>query len=140
MPELATRKIELGGGRYAATAARVALDAWGPLSMLEEYRDVRLLASELVAGSVSDLPAGADAGLALVVSLSPSAVRVELRGPGARLGWDPLDEDEERTSGWRLYLLTTLAQRWGMETTGEARVWFEVDRQACATSTADRGD
>ena len=130
MPELATRTIELGGGRYAPTAARVALDVWSPLSTLEEYQHVRLLASELVADSVLHAPAEVDAGLELVVSLSPRAIRVELRGPGASLGWDPLGEDEERTSGWRLYLLTSLAHRWGMDRTGGVRVWFEIDREA----------
>ena len=124
------RRIELGGGRYAPTAARVALDAWGPLSRLDEYRHVRLLASELVANSVSRSPADVDAGLELVVSLSLAAIRVEVRGCAAAIGWDPLDEDEERASGWRLYLLATLAQGWGMERTGQVCGWFEVDRQA----------
>ena len=136
MFELATRTIELGGGRYAPTAARIALDAWSPLSNLDEYRHVRLLASELVAGSVPHAPVGVDPGLELVVSLLRHAVRVELRGADAGLGWDPLDEDEDRASGWRLYLLTSLAQRWGMERAGHVRIWFEVDRQAPDDSAA----
>ncbi|MDP8942806.1 MAG: ATP-binding protein [Actinomycetota bacterium] len=132
MPEPATRTIELGGGRYAPTAARVALDVWSPLSGLAEYQHVRLLASELVADSVLHRPGEVEVGLELVVSLSPRVIRVELRGPGASLGWDPLGEDPEQTSGWRLYLLTSLAQRWGMDRTGGVRVWFEIDRGTAA--------
>ena len=130
MPELATRTIELGGGRYAPTAARIALDVWDPLSRLGEYQHVRLLASELVADSVLHAPAEVDTGLELVVTLSSRAIRVEVRAPGASLSWDPLGKDEERTSGWRLYLLTSLAHRWGMDRTGGVRVWFEIDRYA----------
>jgi hypothetical protein len=55
-------------------------------------------------------------------------VRVEVRdgGPGfesrARTRTTALDR------GWGLHLVGMLADRWGIDSDGSGRVWFEIDR------------
>jgi hypothetical protein len=36
--------------------------------------------------------------------------------------------DPDRSSGWGLHLVETLADRWGIERQAGTRVWFELDR------------
>ena len=38
--------------------------------------------------------------------------------------------DPSRPSGWGLYLVRELSDRWGIDHDGETRVWFELDRDA----------
>ena len=40
--------------------------------------------------------------------------------------------DPARPSGWGLYLVAELADRWGVDSDDETLVWFELDRRAAA--------
>ena len=40
------------------------------------------------------------------------------------------DPDPARPSGWGLYLVRELSDRWGVERNKQTRVWFELDREA----------
>jgi hypothetical protein len=55
-------------------------------------------------------------------------VRVEVGDLGPGFDPGPRDLDRESPSGWGLYLVDQLADRWGVTRAGGTRVWFEIDR------------
>jgi hypothetical protein len=66
----------------------------------------------------------------LVLVAGDNGLRVEVcdPGPGFEVREPPLDM--ERPSGWGLYLVRELADRWGVDHTKQTRVWFELDGRA----------
>ncbi len=65
-----------------------------------------------------------------MVETDDRGMRVEVcdQGPGFELS-EPAP-DPSRPSGWGLYLVRELSDRWGIDRDGETRVWFELDRDA----------
>ena len=59
----------------------------------------------------------------MVPSLSTS------NSPARNLAPSP---DPVRPSGWGLYLVAELADRWGVDSDDRTLVWFELDRRAAA--------
>jgi serine phosphatase RsbU (regulator of sigma subunit)/anti-sigma regulatory factor (Ser/Thr protein kinase) len=119
-----------------AESAGVAREALAPLgeriddSLLET---VRLLVTELITNSVRHGEPG-DTPVKVSVTVSQgSSVRVEVSdgGPGFEPRPQP-DRPLETPSGWGLYLVDRLADRWGVDTSGGSAVWFELgsDRPA----------
>lgn len=129
--------FELTGGPYAVTAARLALSDID--EVLEESLafDVRLLVSELVTNSVRHAQTGPEDSINLKVLLGDEHVRVEVadNGPGFELPDHDPTADDARDSGWGLFFVTQLADRWGVES-GSGRVWFEIGRSG---EQQDRG-
>jgi anti-sigma regulatory factor (Ser/Thr protein kinase) len=84
--------------------------------------------SELVTNSVRHGRLADDAVISLHIESRPDAVRVEVTNPGD--GFLPPDRaltlDQE--SGWGLFLVDELADRWGIDADGGTHVWFEIDR------------
>ena len=114
----------------AAFAARQAVDALA--AQLDEIllSDVRLLVTELIASRVQR-PAGTAASwVELDMEMNNGHLRVELRDYGQRWVFEPspFTFEPESSSGWGLYLIDRLADRWALER-GEssARIWFELD-------------
>lgn len=118
--------LSLDGGPEAASHARRALarlraDLEPPL-----LETMRLLVTELIANSVKH--AGADA-VALKVVVGRGAVLVEVRDEGP--GFEPSGRTagQDQASGWGLFLVDRLADRWGVAREESAtRVWFELKR------------
>ena len=129
--------FELTGGPYAVTAARLALSELDDLVDESLAFDVRLLVSELVTNSVRHAQTGPDDSINLHVVVEDQHVRVEVadRGPG----FEPPEQDPTaelaRESGWGLFFVTQLADRWGVDR-DDGRVWFEIER---AGEERDRG-
>jgi anti-sigma regulatory factor (Ser/Thr protein kinase) len=120
--------FELAGGPYAVTAARLALaDLDGSLDPSTAF-DIRLLVSELVTNSVQHASVSAEDSIRLHVDIGSETVRVEVsdKGPGFEPG-EPLP-DTSTDSGWGLFLVNQLADRWGVERESDSCVWFEIDR------------
>jgi anti-sigma regulatory factor (Ser/Thr protein kinase) len=118
--------LRLRGGPEAAARARRALsrlrgDLDPPL-----METLRLLVTELVSNAVRH---GHSDTVVLKVVVGRSSVITEVTDEGP--GFDP---DTNRTpgdneSGWGLFLVERLAQRWGVAQDGPAtRVWFELVR------------
>lgn len=130
-------EFELTGGPYAVTAARLALSELDELVDESLAFDVRLLVSELVTNSVRHAQTGPDDSIRLRVAVEDEHVRVEVADSGP--GFDPPDQEQTaelaRESGWGLFFVTQLADRWGVER-DEGRVWFEIER---AREERDRG-
>jgi anti-sigma regulatory factor (Ser/Thr protein kinase) len=118
--------IRLGGGPEAAATARGALsrlraDVDEPL-----METLRLLVTELVANSVRHTDADS---VLLRVLVAPGCVWTEVIDAGP--GFDPEDAGTplDDRSGWGLFLVERLAERWGAaHEAGATRVWFELRR------------
>ncbi len=123
---------ELPVAPEAASEARHALDGLSGELPDGRMRDVRLLVSELVTNAVrhADLAAGDFIGL--VIELAEQKLRVEVHDPGGGFVPSTPSPDPARPSGWGLYLVAELADRWGVDSDERTLVWFELDRRAAA--------
>jgi anti-anti-sigma factor len=125
-------ECELAPTPEAAAQARHALDGIPTGLPAGRARDVRLLVSELVTNAVRHANLGADDVIRLVVLLADHALRVEVHDPGGGFEPDVPEPDPGRPSGWGLYLVAELSDRWGVDSDEETLVWFELDRPAAA--------
>jgi len=114
----------------AAAEARHALGDLADALPGGRARDVRLLVSELVTNAVRH--ANLDDGdvILLVIELADSTLRVEVHDPGGGFIPSAPSPDPARPSGWGLYLVAELADRWGVDSDDRTLVWFELDSAA----------
>lgn len=120
--------MDLEPGPEAAARARRAMarlrtDLDPPL-----METLRLLVTELVTNSVRHTDTDA---LSLRVAVGRDAVLTEIADDGP--GFEPEERDapEADDSGWGLFLVDRLSQRWGVShDDGRQRVWFELKRAA----------
>ena len=93
----------------------------------EALETLQLLVSELVTNSVrhAQLEGGAEIGVQ--VEADARAIRVAVSDPGK--GFDVPDDVPAAgsPSGWGLFLVEQMADRWGVDRDGDTRVWFELD-------------
>ena len=116
----------------AASAARHALDDLGDAVPDARLRDVRLLVSEVVTNAVRHANLAAGDAIELIVELDRGTLRVEVHDPGGGFVPRTPSPDPTRPSGWGLYLVAELADRWGVDSAETTLVWFEFDRPAAA--------
>ncbi len=123
-----TFDLELPRELDSAAAARHAVDQLADRLPEEQLGDVRLLVSELVTNSLRHAELSDEDRIKLAVEVSDERVRVEVSDPGP--GFAPVgpSDDPETAEGWGLYLVATLADRWGVDTGDTTLVWFELDR------------
>jgi anti-sigma regulatory factor (Ser/Thr protein kinase) len=122
-------ELELPRGLGSAAVARRALDALDAKLPDDLLGDVRLMVSELVTNSLRHAELGDADAIRLAVGVSDATVRVEVSDPGK--GFDPVEDvptDPGRRTGWGLFLVETLADRWGVDRSRGTCVWFELDR------------
>jgi anti-sigma regulatory factor (Ser/Thr protein kinase) len=120
--------LELEGNADAPAAARRALDEFRSDVPERRMRDVRLLVSELVTNAVRHAGLAADDRIRLLVELRQRVLRVEVHDPGSGFELRAPAPDPARASGWGLYLVAELSDRWGMDgLTPGTRIWFELD-------------
>jgi anti-sigma regulatory factor (Ser/Thr protein kinase) len=122
-----TVDVELPSSNEAPATARRALKGLAGRVSEGRARDLALLVSELVTNAVRH---AAGERLRLVVTLDARALRVEVHDPGN--GFEPREPepDPTRPSGWGLFLVDELADRWGVDRTPRTLVWFEMDAEA----------
>jgi anti-sigma regulatory factor (Ser/Thr protein kinase) len=120
--------LKLAPSPEAVPDARRALQALDDEVSPQTMDDLRLMVSELVTNSVRHARLLDQQAIELMVSLDADTVRVEVRDEGA--GFEPEPRSAERTeaTGWGLYLVGRLADRWGVESDGVTTVWFELHR------------
>jgi anti-sigma regulatory factor (Ser/Thr protein kinase) len=123
---------ELPASAEAAAVARHALDRLSTEMPDGQVRDVRLLVSELVTNAVRHADLRAGDMIRLVVDLADHALRVEVHDPGGGFVPSAPSPDPLRPSGWGLFLVAELADRWGVDSEDATLVWFELDRPAAA--------
>jgi anti-sigma regulatory factor (Ser/Thr protein kinase) len=123
---LDTLQMRLNGGPEAAGAARGALQRLDGELEPPVVEALRLLVTELIANSVKHADA-LTVGLKILVGSAVVLVEVTDEGPG----FTPRNrvEGQDETSGWGLFLVERLADRWGVGQEGDTtRVWFELRR------------
>jgi serine/threonine-protein kinase RsbW len=116
----------------AAAEARHALDPLSGALPDGRMRDVQLLVSELVTNAVRHANLAAGDVIDLVIELADHTLRVEVHDPGGGFVPSAPSPDPARPSGWGLYLVAELADRWGVHSDDETLVWFELDGRAAA--------
>jgi anti-sigma regulatory factor (Ser/Thr protein kinase) len=121
---------ELAVTPEAAAEARHALDHVGDVVPMSKLRDVRLLVSELVTNAVRHANLAPGDVILLVFEVADHAFRVEVHDPGGGFVPTAPAPDPTRPSGWGLYLVAELADRWGVDSEETTLVWFELDRAA----------
>ena len=114
--------------RRAPGAARQALQVLNGELDQDLAADIRLLVSELVTNSLRHT---GSADIALEVWRSDEVVHVDVcdHGAGFEVNGAPQPGD---ASGWGLFMVDRLADRWGVQTNGDTHVWFELSRDTTA--------
>jgi anti-sigma regulatory factor (Ser/Thr protein kinase) len=96
--------------------------------------DARLLVSELVGNSMRHARLGPNDTIRVTAEVENGRLRVDVID-GGRGGGPPvaggIRPSPGAESGWGLYLVETLATRWGH---GAGRYWFELDIGSLATA------
>jgi anti-sigma regulatory factor (Ser/Thr protein kinase) len=86
-----------------------------------------LLVSEVVSNAVRHSAGDPAASIELVASFDAETIRVTVTDAGH--GFTPRPRDPARSQdGYGLYLLEKVAERWGVESNGDTKVWFELPR------------
>jgi anti-sigma regulatory factor (Ser/Thr protein kinase) len=121
-------KLRLSSGPDAVAAARRGLDGLESQIGSDRLNDMRLLVSELVTNSVRHARSteGEELELSVIVSDETIHVVVSDHGPGFEAA--PRSPDDDPGSGWGLFLVEQLSDRWGVELNGSTQVWFEMER------------
>ena len=114
-------------GSEAAREARRAVEDLAPNLPPAVMEDVRLLVSELVTNSVRHANVGRDGAIELSVSVAGATVRVEVVDPGPGFERKDFVPSIYQMSGWGLYFVGEIADRWGVFRDGGTHVWFEMD-------------
>jgi anti-sigma regulatory factor (Ser/Thr protein kinase) len=118
--------MRLGSGPEAAAHARRAIaklraDLDPPL-----METLRLLVTELVTNSVRHTAADS---VTLTIAIGKSAVLTEVSDTGPGFGTECVERAGEDGTGWGLFLVERLSEKWGVKHDGASkRVWFELRR------------
>jgi anti-sigma regulatory factor (Ser/Thr protein kinase) len=114
------------GDRAPSIARRLArvLDGEVPPETME---CLELLVTELVTNSVRHSGLGGGGWVELEIACAADRLRVEVTDPGR--GFDPDaigTPSANQGSGWGLFLVGQMAERWGVHHDAMTRVWFEL--------------
>jgi anti-sigma regulatory factor (Ser/Thr protein kinase) len=116
----------------AASVARHAVMGLRPYLDPLVAENAELLVSELVTNSVRHAGLPAEASIEFSLRASHEVLMVEVADAGAGFGEESQVRPRAvpgtaRSSGWGLFLVDRIADRWGaVQMDGETRVWFEL--------------
>jgi anti-sigma regulatory factor (Ser/Thr protein kinase) len=92
--------------------------------------DLRLIVSELVTNSIRHAGLRTGDPIDLEVTVDGTMIRLELRDRGPGFAAPATPSNPFRESGWGLFLVSQLADRWGVSTeSGVTTVWIEIHRK-----------
>jgi anti-sigma regulatory factor (Ser/Thr protein kinase) len=122
-------EVDLARDPDSAAEARRALGEVSDHLSPRRLEDARLLVSELVTNAIRHADLDDGDVIRLIVVTGDRALRIEVCDPGQGFEMTEPVPDPARPSGWGLYLVRELSDRWGVEHNQETRVWFELDRE-----------
>jgi anti-sigma regulatory factor (Ser/Thr protein kinase) len=111
----------------ASRARAVVNDELGQAVSPRILEDATLLVSELVSNAVRHAPREGLPEVELLLRIDARRVRVVVSDPGAGFNADPRLPTGSESSGWGLFLVDRIADRWGVITDDRNEVWFEID-------------
>ncbi|HET9672138.1 MAG TPA: ATP-binding protein [Actinomycetota bacterium] len=114
VPDAPSRAREVVGRELASLSTKVREDA-------------TLLVSELITNAVRHAPTSPRPEVELRIRSGSGRVRVVVADPGAGFVPTPRLPTISDGSGWGLYLVDRIADRWGVLTEEQTEVWFEID-------------
>lgn len=119
--------FELPPDPEAVSAARVALSRLAREVPPRALDDARLIVSELVTNAVRHAPLGPTDVIRLTLKVENGHLRIEVGDPGAGFTWTARTDAAPLGGGWGLYLVSRLADDWGVAVEGGATlVWAEI--------------
>jgi anti-sigma regulatory factor (Ser/Thr protein kinase) len=89
--------------------------------------DATLLVSELVTNAIRHAPKAGTPEVELRLRLDADRIRVVVSDPGPGFVATPRLPTASESSGWGLYLVDRIADRWGIISNDRNEVWFEID-------------
>jgi serine/threonine-protein kinase RsbW len=111
----------------ASQARTVVIDELSRAVSGEVLEDATLLVSELVTNAVRHAPKAGFPQVELRLKVEPERIRVVVSDPGGGFDAAPRLPTASESSGWGLYLVDRIADRWGVITKDRNEVWFEID-------------
>ena len=111
----------------AVGRARATIDRFEGRLSAQTIEDARLLVSELVTNSLRHASIESDQEIEVSFSLDDRALHVEVLDPGRGFMPRARSSREADETGWGLFLVAQLADRWGVRPDGPTCVWFELD-------------
>ena len=117
----------MAAGVDAPSSARQALGALAGRIDEDLLEKTRLIVTELVTNSVRHAPPGEDGEVDMSVSLFPEYLRIEVTDGGSGFKPDTPELSPGQTSGWGLWLVEQLTDRWGIDRRHSTRAWCEID-------------
>lgn len=111
----------------ASQARAVVNDDLGREVPGKVLEDATLLVSELVTNAVRHATQAGISEVELRLKVEPERVRVVVSDPGEGFDTAPRLPTASDTSGWGLYLVDRIADRWGVISKDRNEVWFEID-------------
>jgi anti-sigma regulatory factor (Ser/Thr protein kinase) len=116
------------GGLEAPGAARdfvcsVADEAFEDSRLTDS---LRLVVSEVVTNSIRHGRSGGDGCVDLVLRVEGDRLRLEVVDDGPGFVPDPSPGRPDEPGGWGLYVVDSLADRWGVDDSEGTRVWLEM--------------
>ena len=118
--------VQFRAGPKAARAARMSFARLTERVPRRASEDARLLISELVTNCVRHAGLGPNDVIDLRMAIREDVLRVEVRDRGP--GFEPRLKPPTvyQVSGWGLFLVDRIADRWGVSSEGATCVWFEL--------------
>lgn len=90
--------------------------------------EAELLMSELVTNAVRHANVGEGAVIRIAIDVEPRTVHVSVMDAGEGFDLSKLvTKSPDSGGGWGLFLIETLADRWGVDASLPHKVWFEID-------------
>jgi anti-sigma regulatory factor (Ser/Thr protein kinase) len=121
------RRVTLASVPEAPSQARAVVDhELRPLAT-KVREDATLLVSELVSNAVRHASTNDHPGVELRIRTEPGRIRVVVSDPGGGFEPAPRLPTAAEGSGWGLYLVDRIADRWGVLSKERNEVWFEID-------------
>lgn len=123
-----SRNLRLAATPGAPEQARSWLKALAEPLINGRLPAAQLMVSELVTNSLRHARLGREDGIDVTVSTSGQRVRVTVGdpGPGFQAPLEPALPPMAAPDGRGLFIVSRMADRWGVEAGGESRVWFEL--------------
>jgi anti-sigma regulatory factor (Ser/Thr protein kinase) len=121
-------RLRLPGGPEAVSRARHSLSDLEAELGHALFEDMRLLVSELVTNSVRHAANRHHGEVELEIVVWSDLVRCRVSDGGPGFEARTRQPGDDPASGWGLFLVEQLSDRWGVELEDGTHVWFEVDR------------